>query len=185
MQFAKPFLATEICFNDPHLQEPSYRIALVAAELYHYNLTELDAVGLLYCWLLLDVEQPTFAGSRSLLAVDRSRGGIPIPSSFELRVLGAYSRHIGAGMKRVGASSADQELLLSAYAQGGERTMVLINTGTVPRTLSIRGADRAWREVERIGPEEENLTRQIDSSTLDLTVAPGEILVLSTLKADQ
>lgn len=36
---------------------------------------------LLYCWLLLDVEQPTFGGSRSLLVPDRSRGEIPVASS--------------------------------------------------------------------------------------------------------
>ena len=52
----KPFLATEICVNDPHYQEPSYRIAFAVAQLYHKNLTELDAVALMYCWLLLDVE---------------------------------------------------------------------------------------------------------------------------------
>ena len=48
---ASPFLATEICINDPHLQEPSYRIAFAVAQLYHKNLTELDAVALMYCWL--------------------------------------------------------------------------------------------------------------------------------------
>jgi len=90
----KPFLATEICINDPHYQEPSYRIAFAVAQLYHKNLTELDAIALMYCWTLLDVEQPTFAGSRSLLASDRTRGWIPVPTSFQLRVLGAYSRHI-------------------------------------------------------------------------------------------
>ena len=36
----KPFLATEICVNDPHYQEPSYRIAFAVAQLYHKNLTE-------------------------------------------------------------------------------------------------------------------------------------------------
>jgi len=44
----KEFLATEICFNDPHYQEPSYRIALAAAQLYHKNLVLLDATALAY-----------------------------------------------------------------------------------------------------------------------------------------
>lgn len=180
----KPFLATEICFNDPQLQEPSYRIALVAAELYHHNLVDLDAVGLLYCWLLLDVEQPTFAGSRSLLAVDRGRGAVPVPSSFELRVLGAYSRHIRAGMRRVDASSSDPDLLPAAFALGPDRTMVLINTGSAPRSIPARCAAGPWREMERIGPEEENLTGEIDSPAGELNIAPGEILVLSTIRAD-
>ena len=88
----KPFLATEICINDPHYQELSYRIALNVGQLYQKNLTVLDAEALLYCWLLLDVEQPSFGGSRSLLVPDRMRGNLPVASSFELRVLGAYSR---------------------------------------------------------------------------------------------
>ena len=181
----KPFLATEICFNDGHLQEPSYRIALVAAELYHRNLTELDAVGLLYCWLLLDVEQPTFAGSRSLLAIDRSRGGVPIPSSFQLRVLGAYSRHISAGMKRIGAVSADPALRITAFADGDKRTFVVTNSSAAPRTVTIRGAESHWREIERVGPEEENLVQPVTQPSLgELRVAPGEIVILSTLKAD-
>ena len=58
----KPYLATEICLNDSRYQEPSYRIALNVGQLYQKNLTELDAEMLLYCWLLLDVEEPTFGG---------------------------------------------------------------------------------------------------------------------------
>jgi len=57
----KPFLATEICVNDPHYQEPSYRIAFNIAQLYQKNLTELDATALMYCWLLLDIEHPPSA----------------------------------------------------------------------------------------------------------------------------
>lgn len=83
----KPFLATEICVNDPHEQEPSYRIALNVGQLYVKNLTELDAEMLLYCWTLLDVEEPTFGGSRSLLVPDKTDDGMPVASSFELRVL--------------------------------------------------------------------------------------------------
>lgn len=181
----KPFLSTEICFNDPHLQDPSYRIAFTAARLYHYNLTDLDSVGLLYCWLLLDVEQPTFAGSRSLLAVDRSRGGMPVPSSFELRVLGAYSRHIYAGMKRVGATSANSDLLVTAFSDGERSTLVMMNRGTAPRSVTVRGAEWHWRELERVGPEEENFTQPIENSSIHgVRVDPGEIVVLSTFKAD-
>jgi O-glycosyl hydrolase len=81
----KPFLATEICINNPQYQEPSYRIALNVAQLYQKNLTELDAEMLLYCWLLLDVEEPTFGGSRALLVPNKTDGYRPVASSFELR----------------------------------------------------------------------------------------------------
>ncbi len=177
----KPFLATEICFNDPHLQEPSYRIAFAAAQLYHKNLTILDAVALLYCWTILDVEQPTFGGSRALLVPDRVNGWVPAPSSFELRVLGAYSRHILKGMKRIGVESPDPGLLASAFAGGGNETLVLINRAVTPRKVAVQGATHTWSEMERTGLEEANAISAVPN---DLVVQPGEIVVLSTIKAE-
>jgi len=177
----KPFLATEICLNDSHYQEPSYRIALAAAQLYHKNLTELDAVALMYCWLLLDVEQPTFAGSRALLEPDRTRGWIPVPTSFQLRVLGAYSRHILKGMTRIGAESSDPDLLASAFVNGSDETLVMVNRATTARTVTVNGAAHKWVEVERTGLEEDNET---SAPPEQIVIEPGEIVVLSTIKAD-
>lgn len=176
----KPFLATEICINDPHYQEPSYRIALQTAQLYHKNLTELDAEALMYCWLLLDVEQPTFAGSRALLAPDRTRGWIPVATSFQLRVLGAYSRHVLKGMQRIGAESDDGDLLTSAFTGDGAETLVMLNRGITPRKVTVKGARHAWVEMERTGLEEENAVSAVPR---ELEVQPGEIVVLSTHKA--
>jgi len=177
----KPFLATEICFNDPHLQEPSYRIAFAAAQLYHKNLTILDAVGLLYCWTILDVEQPTFGGSRSLLVPDRVNGWMPVPSSFELRVLGAYSRHILKGMRRITVESPDPDVLATAFAGDGNETLVLVNRATTARKITVQGATRAWGEIERTNLEEANAVSAVPSA---LTIQPGEIVVLSTIKAE-
>ena len=177
----KDFLATEICFNDPHYQEPSYRIALTAAQLYHKNLTELDAIGLLYCWLLLDVEQPTFAGSRALMSPDRMRGWVPVATSFQLRVIGAYSRHIVKGMTRVGADSSDPDLLATAFANGQNETLVLVNRAATARNVTVCAATHPWVEMERTGPEEENAVSAVPA---EIVVQPGEIMVLSTLKAE-
>ncbi len=177
----KPFLATEICFNDPHYQEPSYRIALAAAQLYHKNLTHLDAVALMYCWLLLDVEQPTFAGSRSLLAPDRTKGWVPVATSFQLRVLGAYSRHILKGMTRVDAKSSDPDLLTTAFVDGPKQTLVMVNRAATARTVTVSGAAHPWVEMERTGLEEENAVSAVPG---EIEVQPGEILVLSTVKAE-
>jgi len=174
----KDFLATEICFNDPHLQEPSYRIALAAAELYHKNLTQLDAVAIMYCWLLLDIEEPTFGGSRSLMVPDRTHGNLPAASSFELRVLGAYSRHIHKGMKRVGTTSTDPDLLTSAYADATNSTVVILNRSATARSLSIPG-NTPWTEVERTSFSEAN---EVAQTRGELVVQPGEIVVLSTMK---
>ncbi len=176
----KPFLATEICINDPHYQEPSYRIAFAVAQLYHKNLTELDAVALMYCWLLLDVEEPTFAGSRSLLAPDRTRGWIPTATSYQLRVLGAYSRHIVKGMQRIGAETGDPELMATAFADAHDETLVVVNRASTARRLNIEDAAHPWAEMERTGLEEENAVSQAPHQVV---VQPGEIVVLSTLKA--
>jgi hypothetical protein len=177
----KPYLATEICFNDPHYQELSYRIAFQAAQLYHKNLTILDAEAILYCWTLLDVEQPSFAGSRALIAPDRTKGWMPVPSSFELRVLGAYSRHILKGMKRVGVSSSDPDLLTTAFAGNGNETLVMVNRGTAARKIEISGASHPWAEMERTGLEEPN---EVSAVPDQIIVQPGEIVVLSMVKAD-
>jgi O-glycosyl hydrolase len=177
----KPFLATEICINDPHFQEPSYRIAFAVAQLYHKNLTELDAVALMYCWLLLDVEQPTFAGSRSLLAPDRARGWIPVPTSYQLRVMGAFSRHIVKGMQRVGVDASDADLLTTAFADAQNETLVVINRSATARKLTVEGANHPWVETERTGPEEENAVVAVPA---EVVVEPGEIVVLSTIKAE-
>jgi hypothetical protein len=177
---AKPFLATEICVNDPHYQEPSYRIAFAVAQLYHKNLTELDAVALMYCWLLLDVEEPTFAGSRSLMTPDRTRGWIPEATSYQLRVLGAYSRHIVKGMQRIGAVTGDPDLLATAFADASDETLVVVNRSATARRLAVSGAAHSWAEMERIGIEEENAVSQAPQ---EVVVQPGGIVVLSTLKA--
>jgi O-glycosyl hydrolase len=177
----KPFLATEICINDPHYQEPSYRIAFAVAQLYHTNLTELDAVALMYCWLLLDVEQPTFASSRSLLAPDRARGWIPVPTSFQLRVMGAFSRHIVKGMQRVSVESSDPDLLTSAFADGQNESLVIINRSTTARRLAIQGESHQWAEIEHTGLEEENAVAAVPQ---EIVVEPGEIVVLSTIEAE-
>jgi hypothetical protein len=135
----------------------------------------------MYCWLLLDVEQPTFAGSRSLLAPDRTRGWIPVPSSYQLRVMGAFSRHIMKGMQRVGVETGDPDLLATGFADGQNQTLVVVNRSGTARKLTVQGANHPWAEVERTGIEEENAVTAVPA---EVVVEPGEILVLSTIKAE-
>jgi hypothetical protein len=177
----KPFLATEICINDPHYQEPSYRIALNVAQLYQKNLTELDATALMYCWLLLDVEEPTFGGSRSLLVPDRTHGEIPVASSFELRILGAFSRHVMKGMKRVETASSNPDLLTSAFEDGSKATVIVLNRSTEPQKIDVQWAGRRWTEIERTSLTSENEASA--SLPKDIVVQPGEIVTLSTFAA--
>ncbi len=178
----KPFLATEICINDPRYQEPSYRIAFNVAQLYQKNLTELDASALMYCWLLLDVEEPTFGGSRSLLVPDRTRGDVPVPSSFELRVLGAFSRHVVKGMRRVEASASNPGLLTVAFEGAAKSTVIVLNRSTGPQRLDVQWKGKQWSEIERTGPYSEN---EISAALPgELVVQPGEIVTLSTFAVD-
>lgn len=177
----KPFLATEICINDPHYQEPSYRIAFNVAQLYQKNLTELDATALMYCWLLLDVEEPTFGGSRSLFVPDRTRGEVPVASSFELRVLGAFSRHVEKGMRRVEANASNPDLLTAAFEDATKATVIVLNRSTEPQRLDVQWSGLKWSEIERTGLYLENeITTTLPA---EIIVQPGEIVTLSTYTA--
>ncbi len=178
----KPFLATEICVNDPHYQEPSYRIAFNVAQLYQKNLTELDAEALMYCWTLLDVEQPSFGGSRSLLVPDRTKGWAPVASSYELRVLGAFSRHVMKGMRRVEAKTANPDLLTAAFEDGAKASLVVLNRSTAPEKLDVQWTGRRWSEIERTSLYSENETSS--SVPAEIVVQPGEIVTLSTFTAN-
>jgi O-glycosyl hydrolase len=176
----KPFLATEICLNDKNAQEPSYRLAFQVAQLYHKDLTLLDAEALLYCWLLLDVEEPTFGGSRSLLVPDRTNGNVPVASSFQLRVLGAWSRHITRGMTRVEISSDDPDVLTTAFTQGSHATLIVMNRATGERVLHIAGpGSPVWKQMERTSLYLANASATMKSNQ-EVAIAPGEIVTLST-----
>lgn len=178
---SKPFLATEICLNDPRFQEPSYRLALQVGQLYQKDLTEADAEMLLYCWLLLDVEQPTFGGSRSLLVPDRSRGEIPVASSFELRVLGAFSRHVLKGMHRVETSASNSDLLTAAFTDGQRSSVIVLNRSTQAQHLQLDWQGIQWSQMEHtsfyVGNGESNVPQEI-------VIQPGEIATLSNFRAN-
>jgi O-glycosyl hydrolase len=177
----KPFLSTEIAVNNVRLQSSSYRVAFNVGQLYHKNMTLLDSIGLLYCWLILDVEQPNFAATRSLLAPDRYHGDIPVASSYQLRVLGAFSRHLPEGMVRIDAAASNPDLLVSAYeGSGAQRTLIAINRGLAPQTLTVNWPATSWKELERVSQYADNETESIPAR---IVIQPGEIVTLSTMAA--
>lgn len=177
----KPFLATEICLNDGSYQEPSYRLALQVGQLYQKDLTELDAEALMYCWLLLDVEQPTFGSSRSLLVPDRSHGDVPVASSFQLRVLGAFSRHVLKGMKRVESESGDGDLLTAAFTDGARSSLIVMNRSTEAKRLNVAWNGTKWTRMEKTSFYSENVEQAVPD---EVVVQPGEIVTLSNFSAD-
>ena len=177
----KPFLATEIAVNSAQLQSASYRVAFNVGQQYHKNMTLLDSIGLAYCWLILDVEQPSFGATRSLLVPDRYHGDIPVASGYQLRILGAYSRHLPEGMVRVDANSSNPDLLVTAYeGNGNARTLIATNRGTIPQMLTVSWPGTTWTDMERVSQYAENQPETIPSKLL---IQPGEIVTLSTLKA--
>jgi O-glycosyl hydrolase len=172
----KPFLATEICLNDPAYQEASYRLALQVGQLYQKDLTEADAEMLLYCWLLLDVEQPSFGASRSLMVPDRAHGEVPVASSFQLRVLGAYSRHVLKGMRRVEAASGNADLLTAAFTDGTKSSLIVLNRSTEPQRLKVEWPGVRWTAMERTSFYDENAETAASGKVV---VQPGEIVTLA------
>jgi len=176
----KPFLSTEIAVNRPHLQAGSYRVAFAMAQLYHKNMALMNARALAYCWTLLDVEQPFFAASRALFAVSRSGAMAPVPSSFQLRVFGAYSRRLRQAMVRVDAWSPSPDLLATAYeGPGGQRTVILTNRGLEPMTVNIHWTGARFREVEMAGPYQPNTAAAATDGPV--TLQPGEIATLTNV----
>ena len=78
------------------------------------------------------------------------------------------------------ADTGDPDLLATAFAKGDDETLVVVNRSAIPRKLTVRGAAHPWAEIERTGLEEEN---SVAAVPLEVNVQPGEIVVLSTIKA--
>lgn len=178
----KPFLATEICLNDAMYQEPSYRVALQVGQLYQKDLTEANAEMLLYCWLLLDVEQPSFGGSRSLIVPDRANGEVPVASSFQLRVMGAFSRHVLKGMRRVETQAGNGDLLTAAFTDGKRDSLIVLNRSTEAQRLRVDWNGVRWTRMERTDFYNENVETAAPG---EIVIAPGEIVTLADFSADE
>jgi len=174
----KPFLSTEICVNDAALQTRSYRLALAMGQLYHKNLVLANASAIFYCWLLLNVEQPSYGWTRTLFVPDPTHGSGPVSSSYQARVFGAYSRRVRAGMVRLEAQASNRDLLATAFAGSqGARTLILLNRSLTPQRIQIDWKGRPFRFLEWVRPEEENT---ISSAPSEVVVPPGAIATLST-----
>jgi hypothetical protein len=178
----KPFLSTELCINRPNWQVGSYRVALAMGQLYHMNLTVANATAICYCWTLLNVVEPSYGMTRSLFVPDKTKGFIPVPSSFQLRVFGAYSRRVREGMVRVGTEVFENDLLASAYQDSDERvTLVLLNRSTRPLRITTEGLslEKMWRES--VSPYQENHVVNNDRSTEEILLSPGALVTLSNV----
>ncbi len=177
----KPFLSTELCVNDNAWQLDSYRGALPMARLYHQNLAVADAAAVLFCWTLLNVEQPSYGWTRSLFVPDESRGGTPVASSHQLRLYGAWSRRIHAGMRRLETSVAGASgLLASAWQGNGEQaTVVAYNPTYRPLSLAVDWPGKSFTTLELADPWHQNVPAAAPGPVV--RVPPGAIVTLTNV----
>jgi hypothetical protein len=180
----KPFLATELCVNNGAFQTRSYRTAFAMGQLYHKVLTTLDTCGIMYCWTLLNVVQPSYGWTRTLMAPDAEHGLTPAATSHQLRVYGAYSRRIRAGMTRVQAASSSPQLLATAFSgNGGARTLVMMNRSTAAQSVSVTWPGEPFRYMEVVSPQQENAVEPMAAG--EVTVPPGAIVTLTNVPLGQ
>ena len=168
-----PFISTEMCINDVRYQSGSYRVAFLMGELYHKNMVDFNAVSMMYCWLLINNVQPSFSASRSLFTIEKSLNNIPQASSFQLRVFGAFSRHLPKGSQRIDASSSDKDLLVSAYSHGNQRTVIVLNRGTTPKRVALNALGNV-STMEVVSPYQANAVQKLSEEAI--TIDPGDII---------
>jgi O-glycosyl hydrolase len=179
----KPFLATELCVNHAKYQHDSYRLALSMGQLYHKNLVLADAVAICYCWTLLNVTQPSYGATRALFVPDESRGSLPVASSYQLRVFGAFSRRIHQGMTRVEASSDDPDLQVTAFASpAGKATLVVLNRSCHPAKVQVAWAGAQFSHAEVADPYHENAVLPLTGDDGQILLDPGAILTLTNVE---
>lgn len=179
-QVNRPFLAVEVCVNNTKYQTDSYRVALAMGQLYQKNLTIADAKLIGYCWNLINIEQPSFGETRSLFVTSLQNGFIPVPSSDQLRVFGAYSRRIKAGMTRIETESSNKGLKIVAFkGENGLATMVVLNRSLHPINLKINWANVEFTEMEITDPYSPNLVKTFKGK--DVMVESGAFVTLTNV----
>jgi hypothetical protein len=181
----KPFFAVELCVNNGDYQTRAYRVALAMGQLYHKVLTQMDACGVMFCWTLLNVVQPSYGWTRTLLTPDAEHGLMPVASSHQLRIFGAYTRRVRAGMTRVKSVSSNPHLLATAFrGAGGETTLILLNRSSVAQKVAVKWRGAAFRYLETASPQRENSVEPA-GATMEALVAPGAIVTLTNVELGQ
>jgi hypothetical protein len=155
-------------------------VAFAQAQLYHKNMAQMDAQALIYCWTLLDIEQPSFGPTRALFVTDRANGNVPIPAGYTLRTFGAFSRRLKEGMTRLGARSDNPDLLATVYAgTAGEKTAILINRSTAPQRVRLDWPGGAFTAMEVASASQGNTVTT--PAPKQVVVQPGEIVTLTNV----
>lgn len=177
---SRPFLSTELCINDKKYQTDSYRLALTMGQLYDKNLTLTNAVLIAYCWTILNIEQPSFGATRSLFISSPEKGFVPVPSSNQLRIFGAYSRRVKEGMIRVETKNNNNELKIVAFkGKNNLGTMVILNRSANPVNLEIDWRGIVFSEMETVDPYSPNIVMQFKGNKVK--VEPGAFVTVTNV----
>jgi len=119
-------------------------------------------------------------------AIALEHGLTPAASSHQLRVFGAYTRRVRAGMRRVKAASSNAHLLATAFSgANGERTLVLLNRSAVSQKVAVKWRGAQFRYLETASAMEENSVEpgpRPAGASLEVLVAPGAIVTLTNVE---
>jgi hypothetical protein len=177
----KPFLAVELCVNNGNFQSPAYRVAFAMGQLYHKVLTRLNACGVMYCWTRLNVVQPSYGWTRTLFVPDPEHEFRPTASSHQLRIFGAFSRRVRAGMRRIKAAGSNPDILVIAFqGAAGKRTLILLNRSVRAQKVAIRWPRATFAYVETVDAQHENAVKAW-SGGAEVSVGSGGIVTLTNV----
>jgi hypothetical protein len=114
---------------------------------------------------------------------DPEHGFMPVASSHQLRVFGAYSRRVREGMTRVGSTSSNPNLFVTAFTGGGDRhTLIVLNRSTARQRISLTWPGAVFRYRETASPQVENAVGPAPAAKgnmWEVTVEPGAIVTLT------
>jgi len=176
----RPFLSPELCINNGKYQLDSYRLAFSMGMLYEKNLTITNAILISYCWTILNTEQPSYGATRSLFFSSPEDGFIPVPSSHQLRVFGAFSRRIKEGMYRVKAETENTDLKVVAFnGDENQATIVLLNRSVTPVIVEINWEGIELTEQEIASPYSPNTVKPFKGNKA--LVQPGSMITLTNV----
>jgi hypothetical protein len=140
----------------------------------------------MYCWTLLNVAQPSYGWTRTLLVPDAEHGLWPVASSHQLRIFGAYTRRVREGMKRVKASSSNVHVLATAFTGAeGAKTLILLNRSGVAQKIEVKWRGAEFRYLETASAQQENSVEAMPRTGrggLEVLVAPGAIVTLTNVE---
>jgi glucuronoarabinoxylan endo-1,4-beta-xylanase len=156
---------------DPAWDDGTTASGLSWAQNIHTGLTQANLGAFLYWW---GTSTPAFNGdNESLVQIN----GSTVTASARLWAFANYSRFVRPGAVRIGATTADSNLELTAFRNvNGSVAIVVLNTGTSPDTVSFALRHLGIRNAALATP-------YLTDSSSDTAAQPPVPVVRGTLTA--